>query len=82
VVVPRSDDSFQKYIHDDDFTKDMKETATSNVHLPPTSRSGSHHSVIFCMPSLNKLVILEGWKAQSLSAQNQSMAAGVFGRDF
>jgi len=32
--------------------------------------------------SLNKLVILEGWKAQSLSAQNQSMVAGVFGRDF
>jgi len=27
-------------------------------------------------------VILEGWKAQSLSAQNHSMAAGVIGRDF
>jgi len=67
----------------DDFTKCVKEMATSNVYLPPTSRSGftPQRHILYAL-FLNKLVILEGWKAQSLSAQNHSMAAGGLWQGF
>jgi len=75
----------QKYIHDDDFTKEYERTSYKVTSTFPASRSGSHQASYFCMP-LSQLVILEGWKAQSLSAQNHSMArgslAGIFEKDY